>query len=92
MEINDLIISKNVAEKLSRKHNIEVYEVYEAIWNDEEAVWVVRSPRGSGTYVAFGRTEAGRYLAIPFVPEGTAIRILTARDMTDRERKLYKER
>lgn len=92
MEIIDLLITKDIAEKLSRKHNVEVYEVYEAFWNEEDAVRIYRSPRGAGTYIAFGRTEAGRYLAIPFAPKGKSAHILTARDMTERERKLYKER
>ncbi|MBS3908224.1 MAG: BrnT family toxin [Actinobacteria bacterium] len=92
MEIVDLLITKAIAEKLARKHNIEGYEVYEAFWNEEDAVRIFRSPRGSGTYIAFGRTEAGRYLAIPFVPKGKIAHILTTRDMTERERKLYKER
>jgi len=92
MEIEDLHIGKNIAEKLSRKHNVEVYEVYEAIWNEEDSVWIVRSPRGSGTYIAFGRTESGRYLTIAFIPKSKVAYILTARDMTKGERKLYKER
>ncbi len=92
MEIEGLNISKNIAEKLSKKHNVEVYEVYETIWNVDETVWIIRSPRGSGTYIAFGRTEAGRYLAIPFVMKSKVAHILIARDMTQGERKLYKGR
>lgn len=92
MEIEDLYISKSIAEKLSRKHNVEVYEVYEAIWNKENAVLIVRSPRGSGTYIAFGRAESGRYLTIAFISKSKVAYILTARDMTKSERKLYKER
>ncbi len=92
MEIEDLNISKKIAEKLLKKHNIEVYEVYETIWNNDETVWIVRSPKGSGTYIAFGRTEAGRYLAIPFAIKSKVAHILTARDMTQGERKLYKGR
>lgn len=92
MDIEDLNISKSIAEKLSKKHNIEVYEVYEAVWNNDETVWIVRSPRGAGTYIAFGRTESGRYLAIAFVIKGKVAHILTARDMTQGERNLYKGR
>jgi len=92
MEIEDLYISKNIAEKLSRKHRVEVYEIYETIWNEEDAVLIVRRLRGSGTYIAFGRAESGRYLTVAFIPKSKVAYILTARDMTKSERKLYKER
>jgi uncharacterized DUF497 family protein len=92
MEINDLIISENIAEKLFRKHNVEAYEVYESFWNENERALITRSPRGAGTYLAFGRAEAGRYLTIAFVLKGKQAKILTAREMTRGERKLYKER
>lgn len=90
MEIIDLSIAKNIAEKLARKHDVEVHEVYEVFWNSDDTVRLFRSPKGADTYIAFGRTEAGRYLAIPFMPKNKIARILTARGMTDRERKLYK--
>ena len=92
MDIVDLLITKNIAEKLARKHDVEAYEVYEVFWNEEDVVRIFRSPRGSGTYIALGRTEAGRYLAVPFVPKRKIAHILTARNMTERERKHYRER
>ena len=44
-------------------------------------------------YVALGRTEAGRYLAVFFVYKATReALILTARDMTHKERRKYERR
>jgi hypothetical protein len=41
-------------------------------------------------YLAYGRTEHGRWMFVVYVtrPRGR-VRVLTARDMTERERRLY---
>ena len=50
---------------------------------------VVRRGR-SGSYVVYGRAEAGRYLfVVARVLEGGVARIITARDMTQQERRFY---
>ena len=46
--------------------------------------------KGEHLYVASGRTDAGRYLLIFFIMKrNKKAFIITARDMTDRERKKY---
>ena len=46
-----------------------------------------------GRYLAYGRTGAGRYLLVVVAHHGQGIaRVITARDMTDRERQLYLRR
>ena len=46
-----------------------------------------------GRYVAYGRTAAGRYLFIVLHARGDGIvRVITARDMTERERRFYQRR
>lgn len=46
---------------------------------------------GEDVYAAFGRTFAGRYLAVFFIykPERKTAVVISARDMTERERKTY---
>jgi hypothetical protein len=45
---------------------------------------------GEDVYAALGRTEAGRYLVIFFVyKKDRRVLILSARDMTDSERRRY---
>jgi uncharacterized DUF497 family protein len=48
---------------------------------------------GEDVYVAFGRTEAGRYLSVLFIwkPTKEAL-VLSARDMAPKERKRYAEK
>ncbi|MCD4766206.1 MAG: BrnT family toxin [Methanosarcinales archaeon] len=48
---------------------------------------------GDGTRYVYGQTSSGRYLFVVYLYPGTGVaRIITARDMTKRERKLYLKR
>ncbi len=92
MDIRELEISEWVEDKLISKHGILVAEVYEVFWNDEDPLLIRRSQKVRGTYVALGRTWAGRYLMVAFRPlEGGRVKIITARDMDRRERRVYRE-
>ena len=42
-------------------------------------------------YAALGQTNAGRTLALVFTIRGTLIRVISARDMSRRERRLYEQ-
>ncbi len=47
----------------------------------------------SGRYIAYGQTMDGRYLIVVFErKEENTIRVITARDMTEKERSLYRRR
>ena len=46
-----------------------------------------------GTRYVYGQTSSGRYLFVVYLYPGTGVaRVITARDMTKRERKLYLKR
>jgi hypothetical protein len=54
--------------------------------------WKNRKSRG-GLYTAFGQTFAGRYLLVVFAYKGQGLaRVITARDMTDSERKFCRKK
>jgi len=42
-------------------------------------------------YAALGRTNAGRRLAVIFTIRGTLVRVISARDVSRRERRVYEE-
>ena len=42
-------------------------------------------------YAALGRTNAGRLLTVIFAIRGTLIRVISARDMSRRERRTYEQ-
>lgn len=74
------------------KHNVENWECEQIFLN--EPLLILDDPRHSITekrWVAFGRTEANRLLVVIFTRRGNLLRVISARDMNDRERKFYEE-
>lgn len=72
------------------KHGVTFAEAVTA-FEDPLAV-TVRDPRHSGDeerYTVFGRSDRGRLLAAMFTDRGEALRIISARLMTPRERREY---
>lgn len=88
MKIEDLTVGRSVAYKLLKKHGVTIPEVFEVFWSQYHKVMIRRSLTGAGRYLAFGRTEAGRYLVVAFSIKKQVAHILTARDMSERERRL----
>jgi uncharacterized DUF497 family protein len=70
------------------EHNVTPDEVEEACVNDSHT-----RKTGEGRYLVYGTTDNGRYLFIVGINKGCGVfRTITARDMTDREKSLYKRR
>ena len=70
-------------------HGVQDYEVEEAILFDKP----IYQKCGDDTFIVFGVAENGRYLFIVFQrKEKGLIRIITARDMIEREKHNYKKR
>lgn len=71
------------------RHGISSYEVEEAILFGKPFYQRSRDDR----YVAYSVTDNGRYLFIVFVIKGGGrIRVITARNMTEKEKRYYKKR
>ncbi len=94
----DLWVSRTVREKLQRKHRLEVWEVEQAIFDDPDRFVA----RAGDLYAVYGRTFAGRYLLClvrQLAPEEiseqasdpsvTVLRLITARDMDEPQRRRY---
>lgn len=91
MRIANIIWLRDIVDKLMAKHNVEVYEVEEVFSNRPRFRFVEKGKRpGEDVYLALGRTDAGRYLAVLFIyrAAGDAL-ILSARDMAKKERRQY---
>jgi uncharacterized protein len=91
MIIEGIIWLRTVADKLAFKHHVETYEVEELLAGKPKFRFVEKGERrGENVYMALGQTEAGRYLTVLFIFKKTKeALILSARDMAERERKLY---
>lgn len=91
MRITGFIWSETVVEKIAVKHGLSTEEVEEAFWN---APKLRRGPKGQRhgerSYYCLGRSDAGRYIFVFFVlKRGRKALIVSARDMTDAERRYY---
>lgn len=97
----EITISTGVEEKLLRKHSIEFWEIEEAIYEDPYAF----SISFKDCYFIYGTTFSGRYLlilirilspeeiaALNFPSETNVIKVITARDMNVKQRKLYNQK
>ena len=80
-----------MVEKLGAKHSLTSEEVEEAIANRPRFMWAERGNHpGEDLYVAYGRTNAGRYIVVFFIYKANeGALVVSARDMTERERRRY---
>jgi len=97
----EVTISSGVREKLFKKHNIEIWEVEEVIYDDPHAFSITYRD----CYFLYGQTFSGRYLLIlvrllsseevaklGFKQGINFIKILTAKDMNKNQRKMYNKK
>ncbi|GMA59344.1 hypothetical protein GCM10025858_40470 [Alicyclobacillus sacchari] len=71
------------------RHHVEPYEVEEAMTDPERLGFDVHD-RGKKGIV--GRTEDGRWLFVVYVVRDKKYRIITARDLTEREKHIFRRR
>ncbi|MGZ8843894.1 MAG: BrnT family toxin [Pyrinomonadaceae bacterium] len=68
-------------------HHVETDEA-EAVFDNKPLILRTQGDK----YLAIGQTNEGRYLAIVFVRKPGRTRVITARDLNDREKKRFKLR
>ena len=91
MNIEGVIWLRTIVDKLAFKHHVEKDEVEEVFGGKPKFRFVEKGEReGEDVYMALGQTGAGRYLTVLFIYKKTKeALILSARDMADKERKMY---
>ena len=98
MKISKIIWHDEFVDKNIRKHNVEPHEVEEVIFNTEDPprfFFVEKGDeKGEDMYAVMGRSEAGRYLRVYFIykVDQEAALIISAREMTDTEKKRYEKK
>lgn len=94
MKIKSLIWRTEVIDKIERKHNVTVDEVEELFKSGTIYRYGQRGKKrkDEDVYKAYGQTDAGRYLFVAFIykRDHRAV-ILTARDMDEKERDLFRK-
>lgn len=92
MRVDFIVCADYVEDKLEKKHNVTCQEAREVLLNNPRIRFAEKGhTKGEDVYVAFGKTFGGRYLAVFFIykPANKTAIIISARDMTDKERKSY---
>jgi hypothetical protein len=97
----EISVSSGVREKLARKHDLEIWEIEEVIYDDPHAF----SIKYQDCYFVYGRTSSGRYLLVlvrilkadeiknlRFENDHDVLKIITARNINERQRKTYLKR
>ena len=86
LRLEALEIDDHILDKIESKHGVSFEEVWQACLS--ESSHIRRSKEGR--YKLFGQTAAGRYLLVVLVNLEEGIwKIVTAREMTGNERRLY---
>jgi hypothetical protein len=83
-----------LSRRLETKHGVDTDEVEEVLLGDPEFRRGPKSNRKSeNLHYALGQTDAERYLFIVFIPKrGNKALVLTAREMSDHEKRGYRRR
>lgn len=89
MKIEKITWDQDTVDHISRQA-VSPEEVEEVLFNDSDSPQIMRGKENR--YLAYGRTSAGRYLFIVLMIANRKTRIITARDMTDREKKYYQRK
>ena len=92
MQIDFIVCPEIIEEKLAKKHRVTVREARQALLNNPRIRFAEKGfTEGEDVYAAFGRTFGGRFLSVFFVfkPESRTAVIISARDMSQKERKSY---
>ena len=80
--------------KSADKHDVSQAEAESVFFNDPLIVAEdARHSRGEQRFNALGKTAQGRLLHVTFTlrADGTLIRVISARDMNRKERKIYEQ-
>lgn len=94
MKITECLWLDQFVDKIIRKHNVYPEEVEEVL---SKGPLIRRLEgghvKGEDLFTAFGKTNAGRYLSVLFVQKkDKRALVISARDMSKKERKKYGKR
>ena len=94
MKISGIIWLSEIVDKIGRKHRVKQDEVREVLKGSSHFRYIEKGHQtGENVYAAMGQTHAGRYLIVFFVyKKSREALILSARQMTDNERKRYEKK
>jgi uncharacterized DUF497 family protein len=93
MQLHEIIWKDRFIDKLAVKHGVSTNEVEEILFGRPHVRRAQKGHvKGEDLYTAYGQTTGGRYLIIFFISKKPAAALpISARDMTDSERRYYEQ-
>jgi hypothetical protein len=91
MRLYEVIWKDQFVDKIAYKHQVTTAEVEQILFSQPHIRRAEKGRvQGEDLYVAYGQTDAGRYLVVFFVHKyQTAALPISSRDMTTAERRYY---
>jgi uncharacterized protein len=92
MQIDYIVCPEIIEEKLAKKHHVTLREARQTLLNNPRIRFAEKGYiEGEDVYAAFSQTFGGRYLSVFFIfkPGNNTAIIISARDMSQKERKTY---
>ena len=91
MELYEVIWKDRFIDKIEAKHRVRAEEVEQVLFAKSHFRRAHKGHvKGEDLYTAYGQTTSGRYLIVLFIrKEQIAALPISARDMTDSERRYY---
>lgn len=91
MQLHEVIWKDRFIDKIESKHGVGMDEVEEVLFGKPHVRRAQKGHvKGEDLCAAYGRTEDGRHLIVFFIRKEPAAALpVSARDMTDSERKYY---
>ena len=91
MKLYEVIWKERFVEKFADKHAVTIEEVEEVLFSSPHVRKAEKGRvKGEDLYVAYGQTDAGRYLVVFFIRKRRAAALpISARDMTRAEQRYY---
>jgi len=89
MKIQRISWDQETADHISN-HSVSPEEVEQLLFNDVDSPLIMRGKEGK--YLAYGKTNGGRLLLVVWAALYRKTKIITARDMSKKEKQFYKRR
>ncbi len=93
MRLYEVIWKDEFVDKIDAKHGVGTEEVEQVLFGKPHVRRAQKGRvKGEDLYAAYGQTDSGRYLIVFFIrKEQTVALPISARDMTDSERRYYEQ-
>jgi len=92
MRIDYIVCPDNIADNIASKHRMTVREARQVLLSQPRIRFAEKGHiANNDVYAAFGQTFSGRYVVVFFVykPDTTTAIIISARNMSTKERRAY---